>query len=102
MQFNICFRIGNRFLFLLYPPSAKPEAYISGAEVGMGARIAFDNAGYVYLTLGNMLANYAGAQDLDKPYGKILRLHDDGRIPYDNPRPQVKSEPDVYAVRVPL
>ncbi len=64
---------------------AKPEAYINGAEVGMGARIAFDNAGYVYLTLGNMLANYAGAQDLDKPYGKILRLHDDGRIPSDNP-----------------
>ena len=64
---------------------AKPETYINGAEVGMGARIAFDNAGYVYLTLGNMLANYAGAQDLDKPYGKILRLHDDGRIPSDNP-----------------
>ena len=26
---------------------AKPEAYINGAEVGMGARIAFDNAGYI-------------------------------------------------------
>lgn len=64
---------------------ADPEHYLDGLEVGVGARITFDTSGYVYLTLGNMLSDYAGAQDLDKPYGKILRLHDNGRVPHDNP-----------------
>lgn len=61
------------------------ETYMTGLENGIGARITFDNKGYVYLSLGNMGGNYAGAQDLDKPYAKTLRVHDDGRIPTDNP-----------------
>ncbi len=31
------------------------------------------------------LGNYVGIQDLSTPYGKIHRVHDDGRIPADNP-----------------
>jgi len=61
------------------------SAYVVGMENGIGARIAFDNAGYVYLSVGNMRSDYSGIQDLDTPYGKMLRLHDDGRIPEDNP-----------------
>ncbi|MEZ4279738.1 MAG: PQQ-dependent sugar dehydrogenase [Myxococcota bacterium] len=29
--------------------------------------------------------DYAGIQDLDQPYGKIMRVRDDGTIPADNP-----------------
>ncbi len=30
-------------------------------------------------------SNYLGIQDLSIPYGKIHRVHDDERIPVDNP-----------------
>ncbi len=63
---------------------APREAYQAGAENGASARIAFDDAGYVYMTIG-MFIDYRGIQDLDKPYGKIIRMHDDGRTPEDNP-----------------
>jgi len=36
------------------------------------------------MTVG-MFVDYRGIQDLDKPYGKTIRMHDDGRIPEDNP-----------------
>ncbi|MCH8495397.1 MAG: PQQ-dependent sugar dehydrogenase, partial [Balneolales bacterium] len=49
-----------------------------------GSRIAFDNDGYLYLTIGDRgVMNLA--QDLTSYAGKTLRLHDDGRIPSDNP-----------------
>ncbi len=60
------------------------ETYQAGAENGASARIAFDDSGYVYLTIG-VFTDYRGIQDLDKPYGKIIRMHDDGRTPDDNP-----------------
>jgi glucose/arabinose dehydrogenase/mono/diheme cytochrome c family protein len=63
---------------------APRETYQAGAENGASARIAFDDAGFVYMTIG-MFVDYRGIQDLDKPYGKIIRMHDDGRTPEDNP-----------------
>jgi glucose/arabinose dehydrogenase len=63
-------------------------------------RIAFDDQGYVYLsTSGEAGINASSGvepyteeqllkmppQDLANPKGKILRYHDDGRIPADNP-----------------
>lgn len=60
------------------------EDYQAGAENGAAARIAFDDRGYVYMTIGEF-TDYRGVQDLDKPYGKIIRMHDDGRTPTDNP-----------------
>lgn len=60
------------------------EAYQDGLENGAGARITFDDAGHVYFVVGQFV-DYAGIQDLDRPYGKIMRVHDDGRIPADNP-----------------
>jgi glucose/arabinose dehydrogenase len=49
-----------------------------------GSRIAFDRAGFMYVTLGER--NQAmTAQDPGSHLGKILRLTDDGRAPPDNP-----------------
>jgi len=48
-----------------------------------GGRIAFDPDGYVFLSVGYKSDD--GIQDLASPHGKIHRLHDDGRVPADNP-----------------
>jgi glucose/arabinose dehydrogenase len=56
-----------------------------------GGRIAFDRSGFLFLTLGDRQVPPEGtleahpAQDLSNHHGKIVRLHDDGRIPIDNP-----------------
>ncbi|MFP4295749.1 MAG: PQQ-dependent sugar dehydrogenase [Halothiobacillaceae bacterium] len=49
-----------------------------------GGRIAFDAAGFVYLSIGDR-GKMERAQDLGDHAGSIIRLHDDGRIPGDNP-----------------
>lgn len=49
-----------------------------------GGRIVFDKAGMVYLTLGDR-GDKARAQDPNDHAGSVIRLHDDGRIPTDNP-----------------
>jgi len=59
-----------------------------------GGRIVFDEAGYVYLTLGDR-GEMARAQLLEDHAGSIIRLHDDGRVPIDNPfvnRAEAKPE----------
>ena len=50
-----------------------------------GSRIAFDKEGYVYFSVGDRGNRDANPQDITKDGGKIYRLHDDGRIPNDNP-----------------
>jgi glucose/arabinose dehydrogenase len=50
-----------------------------------GSRIAFDNHGYVYFSIGDRGAHFNNVQQLDRDGGKIYRLHDDGRVPVDNP-----------------
>ena len=49
-----------------------------------GGRIVFDKAGVLYLTLGDRGAKER-AQKLDDHAGSVIRLHDDGRVPDDNP-----------------
>ena len=49
-----------------------------------GGRIVFDRQGYVYLTLGDR-GEMARAQRPDDHAGSVIRLHDDGRVPQDNP-----------------
>jgi aldose sugar dehydrogenase len=49
-----------------------------------GGRIVFDRAGYVYLTLGDR-GERDRAQKPDDHAGSVIRLHDDGRVPKDNP-----------------
>lgn len=53
-------------------------------NVHFGGKILFDRKGYVFLSLGERGKREA-AQDLGKAQGKIVRLHEDGRIPTDNP-----------------
>jgi glucose/arabinose dehydrogenase len=56
-----------------------------------GGRLAFDGNGYLFITLGDRQWPSAGdltahpAQDLTNHNGTTLRLHDDGRVPDDNP-----------------
>lgn len=49
-----------------------------------GGRIVFDRKGHVYLTLGDR-GDMPRAQQLDDHAGSVIRLHDDGRVPADNP-----------------
>jgi glucose/arabinose dehydrogenase len=49
-----------------------------------GGRIVFDRAGYVYLTLGDR-GEMPRAQKPEDHAGSVIRLHDDGRVPQDNP-----------------
>lgn len=59
-----------------------------------GGKIVFDNDGYMFLTLGDRMAPPVGdeaalrahpAQDRSNHQGVIVRLHDDGTVPNDNP-----------------
>jgi glucose/arabinose dehydrogenase len=49
-----------------------------------GGRIVFDKTGMLYLTLGDR-GDKDRAQKLDDHAGSVIRLHDDGRVPADNP-----------------
>jgi glucose/arabinose dehydrogenase len=57
---------------------------LSKSEVHFGSRIAFDGNGYMFFTSGER-GKRENAQDLTNHLGKVLRLHDDGKIPSDNP-----------------
>jgi glucose/arabinose dehydrogenase len=55
-------------------------------------KMAFDPRGYLFLTVGDRQVNPLSvptqqhpAQGLGTHHGKVLRLHDDGRVPADNP-----------------
>ena len=50
-----------------------------------GSRIVFDNQNYVYFSIGDRGSRDINPQDLGRDGGKIYRLHDDGKIPSDNP-----------------
>jgi len=63
-----------------------PGYYSIVPDVGAGGRLAFDDDGYLYISVGiKGMSNFDGVQDLAKPWGKIHRVHDDGRVPLDNP-----------------
>lgn len=49
-----------------------------------GGRIVFDKKGYVFLSLGER-GQKENSQNLGKDQGKVVRLHEDGKIPTDNP-----------------
>jgi len=49
-----------------------------------GHRIAFDEDGYLWISSGDR-QKFTPAQDMQSNIGKIVRLHDDGAVPKDNP-----------------
>jgi glucose/arabinose dehydrogenase len=56
-----------------------------------GSRLVFDDDGFLFITVGDRQAPSTGnleahpAQDLSSHQGSMIRLHDDGRVPSDNP-----------------
>lgn len=50
-----------------------------------GSRIEFDDAGYLFFSIGERGERDINPQDLTRDCGKIYRLNDDGSIPEDNP-----------------
>ena len=49
-----------------------------------GHRLQFDDDGYLWISSGDR-QKFTPAQDMQTNLGKILRLHDDGSTPKDNP-----------------
>jgi len=65
-----------RTLFRLQPKSDSSRHF--------GSRLVFDRDGFLFITLGDR-GERRRAQDLGDHAGSVIRLHDDGRIPLDNP-----------------
>lgn len=63
-----------------------------------GSRIVFDADGYLYVTIGDR--NWGErAQDPSSHLGKIVRIHDDGSVPTDNPFVGRNGyKPDLYTI----
>lgn len=56
-----------------------------------GGKLVFDDEGYMFLVVGDRMAQPVGdltihaAQDTSNHNGTVMRLHDDGSVPDDNP-----------------
>lgn len=72
---------GNRLEGLQVIYRQQPK---SSGRVHFGSRLVFDRAGFLYITQGDR-GDMERVQRLDDLAGKLVRLHDDGRIPADNP-----------------
>lgn len=70
--------IGQETLFTTDAPHA------SGAGVHFGSRFVFGDNDTLFFSIGDR-GQQDRAQHLDKPNGKIHRIHRDGSIPKDNP-----------------
>lgn len=60
-----------------------PISSYSNSGRHFGSRIVFSE-GYIYFGFGER-GERQTAQDMSSPNGKVFRLHDDGRVPKDNP-----------------
>jgi glucose/arabinose dehydrogenase len=65
--------------------SVPQSFYTNVPDMAAGGRLAFSNDGHVFVSVGIKAGEQNGIQDLAAPYGKIHRVHEDGRIPADNP-----------------
>ena len=62
-----------------------------------GSRLVFAD-GYLFVSAGDR-GDSDRAQELDDPAGSIIRLHDDGRVPEDNPFVGTAgARPELYSV----
>ncbi len=82
-----------------------PEYNSFVPDVVAGGRLAFDDSGYLYLSVGlKGKSNFDGVQDLATPWGKIHRITDEGETPPDNPfvdRPGAYPTTWTYGHRTP-
>lgn len=75
----------------------------TGNRVHFGSRLAFDRSGYLFVTVGDR-GQQDEAQNRSNHQGTIMRLHDDGRVPDDNPfvdEAGVRPEIWAYGIRSP-
>ncbi|MEO1450577.1 MAG: PQQ-dependent sugar dehydrogenase, partial [Bacteroidota bacterium] len=74
----------------------KGDALVDGEEIfraspgvktrhHYGSRLTFDREGYLFITVGDRGRRDDHPQYLSNHCGKVHRIHDDGRIPADNP-----------------
>lgn len=66
-----------------------------------GSRLLFGPSGHLFITLGDR-GERSRAQDLDDHAGSIIRLHDDGKVPADNPflpngNRTTNARPEIYS-----
>jgi aldose sugar dehydrogenase len=62
-----------------------------------GGRMVFDRMGYLYITLGDR-GDMDRAQDTADHSGSVIRLHDDGTVPRDNPlRHTKRAKIEIYS-----
>lgn len=66
-----------------------------------GSRLLFDNNGYLYISLGDRGVD-SQSQDLTNHHGSIIRLHDNGDVPQDNPWANKKAlaagiKPEIFS-----
>jgi aldose sugar dehydrogenase len=85
---------GNKLVELQELFSASP---FSDSGLHFGSRIVFDGKGYMFFSSGER-GKMENAQTLENHLGKILRLHDDGRVPADNPFVNTKgAKPEIWS-----
>jgi aldose sugar dehydrogenase len=73
------------------------DAWASGSQ-HFGSRLAFGADGMLYVTVGER-GLQAPARDPSNHVGSTVRLHDDGRVPDDNPfRNRSGARPETYAI----
>jgi len=88
--------VDNQLLYKANPNSKQGRHF--------GSRLEFDNEGYLYFSIGERGDRDINPQDITRDCGKIYRIHDDGRIPIDNPfinSPNAKSAIYSYGHRNP-
>jgi glucose/arabinose dehydrogenase len=77
---------------------------VSTGRGHFGGKIAFDGKGHLFLTLGDRQVPPEGnleahpAQDLSNHHGKVVRLHEDGKVPADNPfASRTGARPEIWS-----
>lgn len=91
---------GNAFIETTELFTALPFA---GTGHHFGSRVVFDGNGYIFLSSGER-GTKENSQNLGNHLGKIIRLHEDGKVPTDNPfvnTPDAKPEIWSYGHRNP-
>lgn len=69
--------IDKQVLYKATPDTSKGQHF--------GCRMVFDENNYLYFSIGDRGDRDTNPQDVTRDGGKIYRIHDDGKIPADNP-----------------
>lgn len=77
-----------------------PDRFYTDTGYHWGCKLVFDGTGHLFFGIGDR-GKLERAQDPADPAGKIHRIHDDGRVPADNPfRGRAGHYPTIWALGV--